>query len=117
LPAYFVIRAKDNLAFRRVASNSVDKSTGLRADQTIVFTTWQARHDYPETLRRVVFYDSEQQRRLVFLTNHFGISAKMVADIYKSRWQIELFFDVATQCTSVYVIVHQGRAVQHSLYG
>jgi hypothetical protein len=92
LPAYFVIRAKDNLAFRRIASNLIDKSTGLRADQTIVFTTWQARHDYPETLRRVVFYDAEQQRRLVFLTNHFGISAKMVADIYKSRWQIELFF-------------------------
>jgi hypothetical protein len=92
LPAYFVIRAKDNLAFRRVASNPVDKSTGLRADQTITFTTWQARHDYPETLRRVVFFDAEQQRRLVFLTNHFGIPAKMVADIYKSRWQIELFF-------------------------
>ena len=92
LPAYFVIRAKDNLAFRRVASNPVKKSTGLRADQTITFTTWQARHDYPETLRRVVFFDAEQQRRLVFLTNHFGIPAKTVADIYKSRWQIELFF-------------------------
>ena len=92
LPAYFVIRAKDNLAFRRVASNPVKKSTGLRADQTITFTTWQACHDYPETLRRVVFFDAEQQRRLVFLTNHFGIPAKTVADIYKSRWQIELFF-------------------------
>jgi len=63
LPAYFVIRAKDNLAFRRVASNPVKKSTGLRADQTITFTTWQACHDYPETLRRVVFFDAEQQRR------------------------------------------------------
>jgi hypothetical protein len=92
LPAYFVIRAKDNLAFRRVASNPVKKSTGLRADQTITFTTWQARHDYPETLRRVVFFDAKQQRRLVFLTNHFGIPDKTVADIYKSRWQIELFF-------------------------
>jgi hypothetical protein len=92
LPAYFVIRAKDNLAFRRVASNPVKKSTGLRADQTITFTTWQACHDYPETVRRVVFFDAEQQRRLVFLTNHFGIPAKTVADIYKSRWQIELFF-------------------------
>jgi hypothetical protein len=92
LPAYFVIRAKDNLAFRRVCSHRVDKSIGLRADQSVVFTTWQARHDYPETLRRVVFFDVEQERRLVFLTNHFGIPAKSVADIYKSRWQIELFF-------------------------
>jgi IS4 transposase len=92
LPAYFVIRAKDNLAFRRLASSPVKKSMGLRADQTITFTTWQARHDYPETLRPVVFFDAEQQRRLAFLTNHFGIPAKTVADIYNSRWQIELFF-------------------------
>jgi hypothetical protein len=91
-PAYFVLRAKRNLCFRRVDSRPVDKSTGLRADQTIVLTGRRSRHAYPEPLRRVSYVDPERHKRLVFLTNAFEIPAKTVADLYKQRWQVELFF-------------------------
>lgn len=91
-PAYFVIHAKRNLRFRRIDSRQVDKSTGLRADQTIILTVKKSRQVYPENLRRVSYYDIESNRRFVFLTNHFGIPAQTVADIYKQRWKVELFF-------------------------
>lgn len=90
--AFFVIRAKDNLKFRRLYSREVDKTTGLRTDQTIVLLTRKSRKGYPEHLRRVSYVDKEQNKRFVFLTNHFGIPAKTVADVYKQRWQVELFF-------------------------
>jgi hypothetical protein len=90
--AFFVIRAKNNLKFRRLYSREVDKTTGLRADQTIVLLTRKSRKGYPEHLRRVSYFDKEQDKRFVFLTNHFGIPAKTVADVYKQRWQVELFF-------------------------
>jgi hypothetical protein len=90
--AFFVIRAKDNLKFRRLYSREVDKTTGLRADQTIILLTKKSREGYPEHLRRVSYVDKEQNKRFVFLTNHFGIPAKTVADVYKQRWQVELFF-------------------------
>ena len=90
--AFFVIRAKDNLKFRRLYSREVDKTTGLRADQTIILLTKKSRKGYPEHLRRVSYVDKEQNKRFVFLTNHFGIPAKTVADVYKQRWQVELFF-------------------------
>jgi len=92
IPAYFVLRAKRNLCSRRVASRPVDKSTGLRADQTIVLTGKRSRQAYPEPLRRVSYVDLERRKRLVFLTNAFEIPAKTVADLYKQRWQVELFF-------------------------
>ncbi len=92
IPAYFVVRAKRNLRFRRIASRPADKSNGVRADQTITLLVQKSRLGYPETLRRVSYVDSETGKRLVFLTNHFGISAKTVADIYRQRWQVELFF-------------------------
>jgi len=92
IPAYFVLRAKRNLCCRRVDSRPIDKTTGLRADQTIVLTGRKSRQAYPEPLRRVSYVDAERNKRLVFLTNHFDIPAQTVADLYKQRWQVELFF-------------------------
>lgn len=92
LPAFFVIRAKRNLRFRRLSSSPVDKESGVRVDQIVALTGARSRHAYPESLRRVAFYDAENHRRLVFLTNLFSVSAKTVADLYKQRWQVELFF-------------------------
>ncbi len=89
---YFVIRAKKNLKFRRIYSNKIDKSKGLRCDQIIKLTGHYQKKDYPEKLRRVKFYDIENKRYYVFLTNNFEISAMTVALLYKSRWKVELFF-------------------------
>lgn len=90
--AFFVIRAKANQAFRRQVSRPVDKSTGLRSDQTIVLTGPVVSGKYPQPLRRVSYYDVEHQRKLVFLTNNFILPALSVAELYRCRWQIELFF-------------------------
>lgn len=90
--SFFVIRAKENMRFRRLYSNPVDKSTGVRADQTIALTGIKSKIAYPEPLRRVSYHDTEEDKHFVFITNNFAISAKTVADIYHSRWQVELFF-------------------------
>lgn len=89
---YFVIRAKLNLQYRRIYSRPIDRSTGLRCDQTIALTGYQSAIDYPERLRLIRFFDIEHNLRLTFLTNNFDISALTVAQLYKSRWKIELFF-------------------------
>lgn len=91
-PAFFVIRAKNNLRFRRLYSREVDKTLGLRSDQSIILTNKKSRSAYPETLRRVSYVDLEKNKRYVYLTNIFTVPAKTVADIYKQRWQVELFF-------------------------
>jgi hypothetical protein len=91
-PAFFVIRAKSNLRFRRLNARRVDKTTGVRADQTIALTGIRSKDAYPESLRRVSYVDPEIRKRLVFLTNIFTTPAKTVADIFKLRWQVELFF-------------------------
>ena len=88
--AFFVTRAKSNIKCRRLYSRPIDKSTGLRCDQTIVLT--QSFEDYPEHIRLVRFYDSENDLRLTFLTNNFTIDALTIAQLYKSRWKVELFF-------------------------
>ena len=90
--AYFVIRAKRNTKFYVLESRSVDKSTGLRCDQTIRLSTRKGKLDYPKRLRRISYVDTISGQRLVFLTNHFDLPALTIAAIYKSRWQIELFF-------------------------
>jgi hypothetical protein len=90
--AFFVIRAKANLKYRRLYSRPVDKTTGLRCDQTIVLTVYQSALDYPEKLRLVRFYDAENNKRLTFSTNNFLLDALTIAKLYKCRWQIELFF-------------------------
>jgi len=90
--AFFVIRGKSNLLFRRVYSRAVDKSTGLRCDQTIALTGLKASQDYPQHLRRIKFHDAEHDRDLVFLTNNFDLPALTIAQLYRCRWQVELFF-------------------------
>jgi hypothetical protein len=91
-PAFFVIRAKSNFRCRRLNSQKVDKTLGLRSDQSVVLTSKKSRAAYPETLRRVSYVDLDTKKRFVYLTNIFTVSAITVADIYKQRWQVELFF-------------------------
>jgi Domain of unknown function (DUF4372)/Transposase DDE domain len=91
-PAFFVIRAKSNFRCRRLHSQKVDKTLGLRSDQRIVLTNKKSRDAYPEALRRVSYVDMDTKKRFVYLTNIFTVSAITVADIYKQRWQVELFF-------------------------
>lgn len=90
--AFFVVRAKDNLRYQRLYSSPKDKEAGVRADQVIALVTQKSKKSYPERLRRISYVDKEGNKRLVFLTNNFEIGATTVADIYKQRWQVELFF-------------------------
>jgi IS4 transposase len=90
--AFFVTRSKRNLDFTCRAHRSVDRTTGLRSDQTIVLAGPKSSRLYPDPLRRVAFYDTEHQRRLVFLTNNFTLPALVIARLYQCRWQVELFF-------------------------
>ena len=90
--AYFVIRAKKSISYARMYSREVDKSIGLRSDQTIKLKHFYSKKHYPEKLRRVKYYDAEINRYYVYLTNNFKLDAKIVADLYRHRWQIELFF-------------------------
>jgi len=90
--AFFVVRAKTNLKFRAVASRKVDKATGLRCDQSIRLLVAKSRKQYPEKIRRIKYHDSDKDIALVFLTNNFDMEALEIASVYKSRWQIEVFF-------------------------
>lgn len=90
--AFFVTRAKRGLDFTRRGGRRVDKTTGLRSDQTIVLAGPRTSRLYPDPLRRVVFHDAENDRRFVFLTNNFTLPALTIAQLYKCRWQVELFF-------------------------
>lgn len=90
--AFFIIRAKSNLNFARLYSHPVDKTTGLRSDQTIVLKGFYVKKDYPDKLRRIRFYDDEKQKYLIFLTNNFSLPAITITELYRCRWQIELFF-------------------------
>ena len=90
--AFFVTRAKRRFQFLRRYSHPVDKSTGLRSDQTIITTGVETATDYPEALRRIGYYDAETGKRLVFLTNNFTLPAIVMTQLYKARWRVELFF-------------------------
>jgi hypothetical protein len=90
--AFFVTRAKRGLDYTRRSRRRVDKSTGLRSDQTIVLAGPKTSRLYPDPLRRISFYDAENDRRFVFLTNNFTLPALTIAQLYKCRWQVELFF-------------------------
>lgn len=90
--AFFILRAKSNFNFKRIYSHTVDKSTGLKCDQTIKLRGYYPAKDYPEQLRRVRYFDRENNRDLTFLTNNFTIPALTVAEFYKWRWHVELFF-------------------------
>ena len=138
--AFFVTRAKSNLQFRRQYSHSVDRSSGVRSDQTGILTGPLTSTLYPVPLRRVTYYSVETAKRFVFLTNNFSIAPFTVASLYRSRWRIELFFkwikqhlrikrffgtsanSVKTQIwigVSIYVliaIIKKRLGLQHSLY-
>jgi hypothetical protein len=138
--AFFVVRAKSNVLLQRRYSQPVDKSTGVRSDQTVVLSSFQSASVYPDPLRKVSYFDDATAKRLVFLTNNFTLPALTIAEIYKQRWQVELFFKwikqhlrikafhgtsenaVKTQiwiAVSVYVlvaIVRKRLAVEASLY-
>jgi hypothetical protein len=90
--AFFVIRAHSNLVFRRLYSAPCDKAAGIMCDQTIRLESFYPSKNYPTSLRRIKFYDQEHDRTLVFLTNNFDLKATEIAQLYKHRWQIELFF-------------------------
>jgi hypothetical protein len=90
--AFFVVRTKENVLLQRRYSHSVDKTTGVRSDHTVILTTIESTKAYPDPLRRVSYFDIETNKRLKFLTNNFLLPALIIAQIYKSRWQIELFF-------------------------
>ena len=90
--AFFIIRAKSNFRFRRLYSHPIDKSTGLKCDQTVVLTGYYSSKGYPEKIRRIKYYDSETEITFVFLTNNFNLSPLTIADLYRCRWQVELFF-------------------------
>jgi transposase len=90
--AFFVIRAKSNTKCHRIYSQTVDKTTGLRCDQTISFTGYYAGRDYPEKLRRIKYYDIDTDKTFVFLTNNFALPALTITQLYRCRWQVELFF-------------------------
>jgi len=138
--AFFVTRLKKNSQFKRIYSRPVDKTTGLRCDQTIQLSNPDSFQDYPDHLRRVGFYDIDKERRFDYVTNNFTIPALSIADLYRCRWQVELFFKwikqhlqiksflgtsenaVKTQiwiAISIYVLIaiHKKRLnIEHSLY-
>lgn len=90
--AFFVVRAKTNTKLRRLYSTPVDKSSGVRCDQIVVPCGFYSKKDYPEKLRRIKFYDKDTDRHFVFLTNQLTLPAFTIAELYRCRWQVELFF-------------------------
>ena len=106
--AFFVVRTKENILLQRRYSHPVDKSTGVRSDQTVIMTAMDSATAYPDTLRRVSYYDADTDKRLRFLTNNFVLPALTIALIYKSRWQVELFFESSTWCTPLDVMEFRG---------
>jgi transposase len=90
--AFFIVRTKENVVLQRRYSREVDKSTGIRSDHTVILTTIHSAMAYPDAIRRVSYLDVETNKRFKFLTNNFVLPALTIAQIYKSRWQVELFF-------------------------
>lgn len=90
--AFFVVRTKENVLLQRRYSHPVDKTTGVRSDHTVILTAIESAKVYPDPLRRVSYYDTETDKRLKFLTNNFALPAITISQIYRSRWQVELFF-------------------------
>jgi transposase len=90
--AFFVVRTKSNVLLERRYSRPVDKSTGVLSDQTVILSSVESATAYPDPLRKVSYLDAERNKRLKFLTNNFTLPARTIADIYRQRWQVELFF-------------------------
>lgn len=90
--AFFVVRTKENFALQRRYSQPVDKTAGVRSDHTVILTATDSAKAYPNTLRRISYLDMETNKRFKFLTNNFAVPALTIAQVYKARWQVELFF-------------------------
>ena len=90
--AFFVVRTKENILLQRRYSHPVDKTTGVRSDHTVILTSFESASVYPDAFRRVTYLDVETKKRFKFLTNNFTLPAHVIAQIYKSRWAVELFF-------------------------
>ena len=90
--AIFVTRSKANTGLRRIYSHQVDRSTGVKLDQTVALTGFYSKKDYPEKLRRIKFFDSEKGKHLTFLTNQFTLPPSTIAELYRYRWRVEIFF-------------------------
>ncbi|MEN8237539.1 MAG: IS4 family transposase, partial [Pseudomonadota bacterium] len=90
--AFFVIRAKSNFQFHRIYSHPTEQDTGVKCDQTIRLAGFYPSKDYPDKLRRIKYFDSTTGKTFVFLTNNFTLPAQTIADLYRCRWQVELFF-------------------------
>jgi len=117
LSTFFVIRAKSNLRYRRLYSDPVDESLGLQCDQTIVLTGANAYRHYPEKLRRVKYHDADTNKTLVFLTNDFSLPAYTIAQLYRCRWQVELFFKWIKQHLRIKVFFgHSENAVKSQIW-
>jgi hypothetical protein len=97
--AFFVVRTKSNVLLQRRYSHSVDKTTGVRSDHTVILTAIDSAKAYPEQMRRISYLDVATRKQFKFLTNNFTLPALTIAQVYKSRWQVELFFDNSTWCT------------------
>ena len=91
-PVFFIVRSKSNTRRRRFYSHPVDKFYGLRCDQIVIPQGYYSRKAYPAKLRRIKYFDDQQHKNLVFLTNHMNLPALTVAELYRCRWQIEIFF-------------------------
>lgn len=90
--AFFIVRAKAGLVFKRMHSQNIDRSEGLRCDQIIKLDGVYARRDYPDKMRRIKYYDQSKKKHFVFLTNNFDLEAETIVELYRNRWQVELFF-------------------------
>jgi hypothetical protein len=90
--AFFITRTKKNFNFRRLYSHPIEKSLGLRSDQTIVLAGFYSKKEYPEKLRRIHFFDIKKDKHLVFLTNNFSLPALTITELFRCRWRVELFF-------------------------
>src|SRR6202162_905026 len=99
--AFFVVRTKANVLLQRRYSHKIEKSTGVRSDHTVILTSFESASIYPDALRRVTFLDVEKEKRFKFLTNNFTLPAHVIAQIYKSRWAVELFFKWIKQHLSI----------------
>ena len=91
------MRTKSNVLLQRRSSHPVDKSTGVRSDQTVILTSFESAAVYPDALRRVSYFDAETNQRLKFLTNNFALPYLTIAQIYKCRGQVELFFSATVE--------------------
>ena len=115
--AFFVTRAKDNFKFVRMSSRKVDKSTGIKCDQTVRLKNYNVSRDYPDVIRRIKYHDIDIKMDFVFITNNFKISALEVARLYKYRWAVELFFKWINQHLKVKTFWgHSFNAVKTQIY-